>query len=301
MSWADNPLAVGGEGVQDLVGGLGPDERLGVPVPLVDPLTDIGLQLGDIAVGGPAQLAAGQLGEPALNKIQPGRAGGREVQLEAGMLQQPVLDRRGLVGGVVVQDQVQVQVLRHGGIDELEEPQELLVPVPPVVLGDHRAAGQVVGGEQAGGAVPDVVVRAALGRGGQHRQARGGAVQGLDLRPLVHGQNQGVLGRAHVEADDVADLADELRVRAQLPGLHDVGLEAESPPDPRDRRLRQASLGGHRPGRPVRVLPAAFLRQRARDQHLDLVVVDLPRRPRTRRVPQPVHPALHEPDPPLAD
>ena len=74
------------------------------------------------------------------------------------MLDQPVLDRRGLVGGVVVQDQVQVQVLRDGGVDELEEPQELLVPVPAVGLGDDRAAGQVVGREQAGRAVPDVVV-----------------------------------------------------------------------------------------------------------------------------------------------
>ena len=37
--------------------------------------------------------------------------------------------------------QVQVQVLRHGGVDELKEPQELLVAVPPVVLADDRAAG----------------------------------------------------------------------------------------------------------------------------------------------------------------
>ena len=37
------------------------------------------------------------------------------------------LDRRGLVRGVVVQHQVQVQVLRDGRVDHLEEPQELLV------------------------------------------------------------------------------------------------------------------------------------------------------------------------------
>ena len=101
------------------------------------------------------------------------------------MLQQPVLDRRGLVGGVVVQDQVQVQVLRDGGVDELEEPQELLVAVPAVVLGDDRAAGQVVGREQARGAVPDVVVRAPLGCGGQDRQAWGGPVQLLERAERV--------------------------------------------------------------------------------------------------------------------
>ena len=46
----------------------------------------------------------------------------------------------GLVRGVVVQHQVQVQVLRDGGVDELEEPQEFLVAVPAVWLGDHRPA-----------------------------------------------------------------------------------------------------------------------------------------------------------------
>jgi hypothetical protein len=51
------------------------------------------------------------------------------------VLQQPLADRRGLAVGVVVQDQVKVQVFGHDGVDKLEEPQELLVAVPPVVLG----------------------------------------------------------------------------------------------------------------------------------------------------------------------
>src|SRR5690242_4776186 len=76
--------------------------------------------------------------------------------------------------------------------------------------------------------------------------------------------------RAHVKADDVADLADELRVRAELPGLD--RLEPEGPPDPRDRRLRRPGLGGHRPGRPVAVLPGPLLGERARDQRFYLLV-----------------------------
>ena len=35
---------------------------------------------------------------------------------------------------------MQVQVLRDGSVDELEEPQEFLVAVPAVWLGDHRPA-----------------------------------------------------------------------------------------------------------------------------------------------------------------
>lgn len=100
------------------------------------------------------------------------------------------------------------------------------------MLGDDRAASQVVGGEQAGGAVTDVVVRAARRGRGAHRQARDGPVRRLDLRLLVPGQHQGMLGRANVQADDVADLADERRVGPELPSLDGVRSEAEGPPDP---------------------------------------------------------------------
>jgi hypothetical protein len=58
-------------------------------------------------VRGAAQFAVGQLGEPALDEVDPRRDGGREVQVEPGMAQQPFLHRRGLVRGVVVADQVQ--------------------------------------------------------------------------------------------------------------------------------------------------------------------------------------------------
>src|SRR5215469_15131429 len=36
----------------------------------------------------------------------------------------------------------------------------------------------------------------------------------------------------HIQADDIADLRDELRIRAQLPGLHDVGFR------PKARQIR---------------------------------------------------------------
>jgi hypothetical protein len=91
--------------------------------------------------------------KPAFDEVEPRGAGRGEVQVEAGVLQQPLVDSRGLVGGVVIQDQVQVQVPGHSGVDELEEAEEFLVPVPAVGLGDHRSTGQVERGEQAGGAV----------------------------------------------------------------------------------------------------------------------------------------------------
>jgi hypothetical protein len=53
------------------------------------------------------------------------------------------------------------------------------VAVPPVGLVDDQSVGHVVGGEQAGGGVPHVVVRHPGGGSGQDGQARGGAVEGL--------------------------------------------------------------------------------------------------------------------------
>jgi hypothetical protein len=44
-------LAVGGEVVEDLVGGLGPDEGVGIGVPFIDPAADVGFEFGDAAVG----------------------------------------------------------------------------------------------------------------------------------------------------------------------------------------------------------------------------------------------------------
>src|SRR6266705_2632864 len=50
---------------------------------------------------------------------------GGEVQVEAGAAEQPLLHFGGFVGGVVVADQVQVQPGGDGGVDELEELEEL--------------------------------------------------------------------------------------------------------------------------------------------------------------------------------
>ncbi len=62
-------MAVCGEGVEDLAGGFVPDEWLGVGVPLVDPAADVGFEFDHAAVGGAAQFAVGQLGEPASTRL----------------------------------------------------------------------------------------------------------------------------------------------------------------------------------------------------------------------------------------
>ena len=91
-----------------------------------------------------AQLLFGEQTEPsppaaALHQVQPRGAGGCEVHMEAGPLGKPVPDQRRLVGGVVVHDQVDVEVGGHLGLDGIEEFAELHGPVPLVATTNHFA------------------------------------------------------------------------------------------------------------------------------------------------------------------
>ena len=55
------------------------------------------LKFTGAAVDGAAQLFFGEQPEPAFDQVEPRAAGGSEVETEAGMAEQPALDRCGLV------------------------------------------------------------------------------------------------------------------------------------------------------------------------------------------------------------
>jgi hypothetical protein len=66
VSCAGDPSAEAGEGVEDFLGCLGPDERLGVFVPVLDPLADVGFEDLDVLVCAAADHLVGQEAEPPL-------------------------------------------------------------------------------------------------------------------------------------------------------------------------------------------------------------------------------------------
>ena len=70
-----------------------------------------------------------QLREPRLHCVKPGSAGGREMQLKARMLGQPLGNRRGLMTAAVVQNQVQIQLLVSLPVNRAQELQKLLRPM----------------------------------------------------------------------------------------------------------------------------------------------------------------------------
>jgi hypothetical protein len=75
-----------------------------------------------------------------------------------------------LWGGVLVTHEVHVQLGRHGLVYRDQELLELNGAVTAVQLADDGAVGDVERGEEAGDAVAQVVVGAALGHARHHRQ-----------------------------------------------------------------------------------------------------------------------------------
>ena len=129
-------------------------------------------------------------------------------------------------------------------------------------------------------------------------QDRRGPIEGLDLGLLVDTQHEGAFGRVDVEPDDVADLVDEERVRRELEGFGQMGLEPERPPDPTDRRLAHPRGLGHRPRRPVGGVDRCLF-QRFHDHGLDGVVAHGARCTGSGFIVESFEPSGDEPRPPF--
>ena len=52
----------------------------------------------------------------------------------------PGFDRRRLVGGVIIHDEVDVEIGRHGCVDSIEETAELGCAMAPVAAAEHLAS-----------------------------------------------------------------------------------------------------------------------------------------------------------------
>jgi len=102
-----------------------PDEGLGMLVAMFDPVGDRRLELEHACEGAATDALARDLGKQPLDEVEPRRGCRREVQGDAGVALEPAPDRRRLVGGVVVEDQMEVEIGRRLPVDGLEEGQEL--------------------------------------------------------------------------------------------------------------------------------------------------------------------------------
>ena len=79
--------------------------------------------------------------------------------------------------------------------------------------------------------MPTIVVRHALGLAWLEGKGCSRTLHRLDLQLLVDAQHQRAIGWGAVEADDVADLCNESRIRGELEGVGLVRPQTEGTPD----------------------------------------------------------------------
>jgi hypothetical protein len=182
---------------------------------LLEVVLDGGNESRHVLEGTASDPLVGDFSEPSLDKIQPRAGGRREVQVEARMSLQPRLHARMLVGTVVVDDEVKLK-LRGFSVDLSQEPDELLVAMLRHAVPDDLAIQHAESSEERGRAVSLVVVSLPSRNTGTQGQQRLSAVERLDLTLLIDTQHEGLVGRIHVEADDIMKLLDEVLVPTEL-------------------------------------------------------------------------------------
>ena len=136
--------------------------------------------------------------EPPLDLIEPGRIGGREVQVKAGVTHQPRAGLGMLVRTVVINHEMHFEFGRDIGIDLLQEAKELLMSVPCPALGQDPAVGDIESGEQGRGAMALVVVRETVGIAETHRQHWLRSFQRLNFALLIDAEDHGMVRRIEV-------------------------------------------------------------------------------------------------------
>src|SRR6056297_1512702 len=143
----NKPMTLAGK---DVFGGLAPDEGLRLGVVLQQVVVDRAFEIVDAGVAAAADALCRDLGEEAFDEVQPGRACGREMQFEAWVFLQPRPHLGRLVGGVVVENQMDVARFLHGPVDPAEEGQELSGAVAGHAVADDQARFDVQRGEERG-------------------------------------------------------------------------------------------------------------------------------------------------------
>ena len=173
--------------------------------------------------------------EPTFDLIEPGGVGGSVVDVEAGPLCQPESYVGMLVGGVVVDDQMDLKACRHSLIDALEERKKLLMTMTRLALRQDSSGGDVECGKQGGGPMANVVVGHSFHVAQPHRQHRLSAIKGLNLRLLIDRKHDRMVRRVQIESHHVADFFNEERIAGQLEVLAAVRLNGKCSEDAMDR------------------------------------------------------------------
>src|SRR6266516_2391314 len=142
----------------DVCGFLGPNERSGVLIPVLNVLEDVSHEGTHGVEGTATNRLARQNTEPRFDQIDPRSSRGSEVKVDLGVLVQPGPNRLSAVRRRVVEDHVEIATPitpRHA----LNKLQKVGAGVSLATLSDDAAIGYLQGGVQAGQSVALIVMR----------------------------------------------------------------------------------------------------------------------------------------------
>ena len=177
-----------------------------------------------------------------------------------------------------------IEIFRHLPVDEVEERDPLLVPVARHARADHVARQCAQRGEQGRRPMPFVVVRHRSCTPLLDRQTRLRTVERLNLALLIDREDERVLWRVEIKADNVFEFLHEVGIVADLEGADQVRLQPVAPPDALDARWTDAQLDRHGPRAPVRRVGRTLPRRLADNLGLDRAALHRRRSPTPRRV-----------------
>jgi len=145
--------------VQDIASSLGPDKRFGVDIVMRNVFIDCADQLGHAREHATTQALHRDVAKGALHHVQPRGRSGREMHVKMWPFGEPLLHGRMLVGGLIVDDQMQLFLGRRLALDLPQKLQPLYMTVTLLALSDDLVIQYVERREQHGRAVALVVMR----------------------------------------------------------------------------------------------------------------------------------------------
>src|SRR6516225_1471061 len=154
------------------------------------------------------------------------------MHVEARMPLQPLIDPRVFMSGVIVSNNVDVEIGRALLVDQCEKGEPFLMTMARREVGDELAVEIIERGEQGQGAVPYVIMGLGADVANAQRQTRLRALERLALRFLIAAQHQGLLRRVQIKPDHVPELLFKPLVVGQFEGAREVRLDVVGGPQP---------------------------------------------------------------------
>jgi hypothetical protein len=155
-------------------------------------------QGSDTAKTARANHLAGNFSKEAFDEVEPGRGGWRKMQMKAGMALKPGNDLGMFVSGVVVADDVNIELGGNLGLDLAQEGQPLLMAMTRGGMSKDLAREIVQGGKQSDRSMTVVIVGLCADMTLAQGQTGLTALEGLTLALLIATEQEATIRRVDI-------------------------------------------------------------------------------------------------------